>query len=437
VYFAIDDTDSRQGMCTTYVGLKVILKLKELGYDIIGYPRLVRLNPNIPWKTRGNGSVVIRFGFGYGKKIKIGKYNGQDIFGKPREREKEKSKEMQIEDVLQDIERYFVLNDDNTNPGAVLTSKKLPEWLYWKGVREIISVQEIENVLDQHGAKYKKYKLGRGIIGASCGIAWRAKRKTYELLTYLPEEKFEEERWVDAESVKKMDKQIPSTFDNYDYENNYTAIMPNSRTPVLFGIRGTTPEELIKAKNIVKSTPYNAYLIYETNQGSDDHLKRRKISEIREYTSVIVHGHVTNAPKRLCGGHVIFTIADSTGEIACAAYEPTKKFRDVVSKLEIGDEVVVYGGVRKEPLTINIEKINIIKAPPTLKKISNPVCPICGRKMESIGRGKGYRCRKCGLKLPENAAEYKMLKRDIEGIYEVPVIARRHLARPLKIIKDV
>ena len=233
-----------------------------------------------------------------------------------------------------------------------------------------------------------------------------------------------------------MDTQIPSTFDNYDYENNYTAIMPNSRTPVLFGIRGTMPEELIKAKDIVKSTSYEAYLIYETNQGSDDHLKRRKIREIREYTSAIVHGNVTSAPKRLRGGHVIFTIADSTGEIECAAYEPTKKFRDVISKLEIGDEVVVYGGVRKEPLTINIEKINIIKAPPVLKKVSNPVCPLCGRKMESIGRGKGYRCRKCGTRASEADAQYTKIERNIEGFYEVPVIARRHLARPLKIIKN-
>jgi tRNA(Ile2)-agmatinylcytidine synthase len=133
---------------------------------------------------------------------------------------------------------------------------------------------------------------------------------------------------------------------------------------------------------------------------------------------------------------VIFRIADGTGEIACAAYEPTKGFRDVVSALIPGDEVEVYGGVRAEPLTINVEKIRIISAPPQRVKISNPVCPHCNRKMESVGAGKGYRCRRCGYRLGEEAAEYRVVERNIEGFYEVPVIARRHLARPLKLIRE-
>jgi len=41
-------------------------------YDIIGYPKLVRLNPNVPWKTRGNGAVSLQIGTGKGKKVKIG-----------------------------------------------------------------------------------------------------------------------------------------------------------------------------------------------------------------------------------------------------------------------------------------------------------------------------------------------------------------------------
>ena len=58
----------------------LIDKLTEENIDIIGYPRLVRLNPNIPWKTRGNGAISIQIGKGKGKKTKIGEINGKNLF---------------------------------------------------------------------------------------------------------------------------------------------------------------------------------------------------------------------------------------------------------------------------------------------------------------------------------------------------------------------
>ena len=45
-------------------------KLADEKYQIIGHPRLVRLNPNIPWKTRGNGAVSIKIEKGDLKKIR-------------------------------------------------------------------------------------------------------------------------------------------------------------------------------------------------------------------------------------------------------------------------------------------------------------------------------------------------------------------------------
>jgi len=57
MWVGIDDTDSLKGGCTTYVATELVDKLK---YDLIGFPRLVRLNPNIPWKTRGNEQLHYR-----------------------------------------------------------------------------------------------------------------------------------------------------------------------------------------------------------------------------------------------------------------------------------------------------------------------------------------------------------------------------------------
>ena len=50
----IDDTDSTAGMCTTFIAKELCGKL-----DVSGFPRLIRLNPNIPYKTRGNGAAAL------------------------------------------------------------------------------------------------------------------------------------------------------------------------------------------------------------------------------------------------------------------------------------------------------------------------------------------------------------------------------------------
>ncbi len=435
MYAGIDDTDSREGMCTTYVGMMLILKLQEMGFDIISYPSLVRLNPNIPWKTRGNGAIAVRFGRGYGEKFQVGEWRGEKIYSWRRGKNAELRYE-EMKDIVNYLSDFFMLDDENTNPGVVFAHKKVIENIYWQGVRNILTVDFVEQILQDMGAIYFKFKNGRGIIGAAAAIAWRKRKKTYELLTYLPKEKWKEERYIDKRSVIEMDRKTRYTFDNYDYENDYMAIKPNARTPVLYGIRGLEPGELIVAKDIVRSDHYEGWLIYETNQATDDHIVRKKIRDIKRYESVLIRGTVVKKPKKIEGGHVVFTLQDSTGKIDCAAYEPTKGFRDVVSKLYPGDVIEVYGSVGKYPGTVNIEKLQLIKVKGIWVKVENPRCPICGRKMESIGRGKGYRCRKCGIKLPERAAKYKKIERLKPGFYEVPVIARRHLSKPIKLIQS-
>src|SRR6185295_4144709 len=60
LHVAFDDTDSRAGRCTTHLAFKVTEHLKRAGEKLVDYPLLIRLNPNIPWKTRGNGAVCLR-----------------------------------------------------------------------------------------------------------------------------------------------------------------------------------------------------------------------------------------------------------------------------------------------------------------------------------------------------------------------------------------
>jgi len=290
-------------------------------------------------------------------------------------------------------------------------------------------------LLNDKKAVFKGYKNSRGLIGATASVAWDAKKdKTFELISYREKEKWGSKRFVDGNSSKNMDKKIASTFDNFDYKNNHNRLVPSSPCPVLFGIRGKNDKDMIKANKLIKSEKTSGWVIFESNQGTDDHLQRKKISNIKPYQSVISSGVVSKSPFTIEGGHVIFSIKDSTGEIDCAAYEPTKEFRDIIRELSIGDEIEVYGGVREKPLTINLEKIKVKHLKKVISKVENPVCPKCGKHMKSKGSNQGYKCVKCKTK--SNKPVLKEKKRKIKpGFYEAPVCARRHLSKPLKLMK--
>jgi len=70
LHIGIDDTDSPKGMCTTFLAYKIINRLKKENVDFLDFPNLVRFNPNIPWKTRGNGAVGIKISTSNPEKIK-------------------------------------------------------------------------------------------------------------------------------------------------------------------------------------------------------------------------------------------------------------------------------------------------------------------------------------------------------------------------------
>jgi tRNA(Ile2)-agmatinylcytidine synthase len=147
-----------------------------------------------------------------------------------------------------------------------------------------------------------------------------------------------------------------------------------------------------------------------------------------------VEGEVCKVPRVILGGHVIFRLRDETGEIDCAAYEPTRQFREVVKRLVVGDRVRACGGIKEKPelpLTVNLEKLEILELTPQFR-MENPICPLCGKRMKSEGRSKGYSCKRCGTKAPPGFPRGVEVLRGVGvGAFEVPPRARRHLARPL------
>ena len=432
IWIGIDDTDSVKGGCTTHTASVILKRLIDEKFDIIGFPRLVRLNPNIPWKTRGNGAVCFQVGKGKGKKIKIGEFQDKEIFAYD-EYYSEKGPIEKIAEIVKNvIDKYARVDDTNTNSGFVISKNSLPIKFYNDAVKKVVAVQEIKLELKKKNIFFKGYKNSRGIIGASASISWNPKKdKTYELIAYREKEKWGSNRIFDDKSTIRIDKKYVSTFDNYDYKNKHNRLVPSSPCPVLYGMRGDKYEELIDAKSYIESESVDSWLIFLTNQGTDDHLQKKKIKNIKSYESVIVTGFVKKEPFIIKGGHVFFQICDKTGKIDCAAYEPTKEFRNIIKKLKTGDKLCVFGGVRNKPLTINLEKIKIEKLTELIVKTENPICKKCGKHMKSQGYNQGFKCKKCGTK--SSNAKYIKKSRELKvGFYEVPVCARRHLSKPLK-----
>jgi tRNA(Ile2)-agmatinylcytidine synthase len=356
-----------------------------------------------------------------------------------------------LERVKNIIQEHASLEEESTNPGLVITDDSgLPMELYWSAVQGVVELNHIKKRLKTHDAVFTGFKKCRGIIGSSAAIAWASNTHispngndldfTFELISYRRVEKWGTERVVDPEAVKELDQRFPSTFNNYDYTNRHMAITPNSPCPVLFGVRSDKPDELLDVLEFLKpnAESIDKWLIFKTNQGTDDHLRYCNMQSINPYTSVIVTGNVLSNAWTIAGGHVLLNVGETESKCTCAAYEPTKEFRDIVRALAPGDIITVYGGVRSEPITINIEKLEIHRLEEIMAKSQNPRCPGCGSAMKSIGYRQGFRCRDCHKKINYEKAEFQRIKRNLTpGFYEVPVAARRHLSKPLKRYKNI
>ena len=421
LHIGIDDTDSKKGMCTTYLTAVILDELEKLGIKPINFPKLIRLNPNCPYKTRGNAALSFSLKVNEGQVYMIKKL------------------------VLQNVEHYADLKERGTDPGVVFLRGKIPRHLVdfsRRAMYDILTVREAIKLSQAIGAELYRFKYGRGIIGALAAIGSNLdKNNTFELITYRLPENRGTKRNIDLQSVIEMDKStFPYTFDNIDYKSKEIRITPHTPCPVLFGIRGTDPKVLLRAMKIVKSNEtIERYRIFISNQGTDAHIQKLKISEVKVNSSARIRGFVQSTPMIKNGGHVFFQLKDQTGIINCAAFEPTKNFRKIVLSLAAGDEIEVFGSIKKKngfPVTLNLEKVYVHKLTQVVKTL-NPICPICNSRMKSEGRDKGYECPKCKFR-SKYAEKQKIIipRKIVEGLYVVPSRARRHLSKPIILLNE-
>jgi len=408
MFIGIDDTDSERGLCTTYLGAVLIERLSDLS-EVKGLPRLIRLNPCARFKTRGNAAIAF-------------------------EAESESPEEVK-KIALRTLLEFSDFSGPNTNPGLVVADDITPPMkaFYRRAVTEILEIAEAKELLQAENIWHRGFKKGRGLIGALAAVGADLPDYTYELIAYRERRRWGTPRKIDPKSVWKADaKTYPGTWDTVDHHNQRIVFAPHSRDPVLFGIRGSDLQAIERAFSAIKSEPWERRVLFITNQGTDAHILPGEISRAKDSQSYRLRGTVSRAAQVIEGGHLFFMLQNGEGSLKCAAFEPTKNFRSVIKGLISGDEVEVFGAVRDG--TLNLEKINILE----LAEQSTPAapsCPKCHRRMESAGRGQGYRCRRCKTKA--EGREKRPMIRDLEtGYYEVPPCARRHLAKPLVRMAD-
>jgi tRNA(Ile2)-agmatinylcytidine synthase len=403
MFIGVDDTDSEKGLCTTYLAAVLMERLSTLG-EIRGLPKLIRLNPCVQFKTRGNAALAFQL--------------ETDL--------PEQARELALEVVLE----LSDLSGENTNPGLVMADEIYPEMkeFYRRAATEILAVEEAREILERRGIWHKGLKKGRGLIGALAAIGADPQDYTYELIAYRERQRWGTLRSIDAESVWEADLlTYPRTWDTVDHGNRRIVFAPHSADPVLFGIRGGEIAAIQQAFSLIKSEPWERRVLYKTNQGTDAHILEGEMRELLENQSYRLRGTVADMPRAIEGGHLFFSLRQDKATMTCSAFEPTKCFRNIVRRLIPGDVVEVYGAVREG--TLNLEKINLLVLAEQ-KTSQAPLCPKCGRRMESSGRNQGYRCRRCRTK--GIMRDSRPVCRDLEtGFYEVPPSARRHLSKPL------
>ncbi len=417
LHIGIDDTDSKKGGCTTYIAARLVEKLSNMDAQFIDYPNIVRLNPNIPYKTRGNAAAALRL------QVPNGRYGAVQ------------------ETVIEQVEENSQLGAAGTDPAVV--------FLKGKPTRAVkrFSHRALHDLLDQRDA-FQTLKRSRvtavaygsrlGIVGALSAIGQTLPGDhTFELVAYREKKNWGTPRRVSERSVIRMDRLTrPRTFNNYDTRNMRMLVTPHGPDPVLLGIRGENPLVVIEAfRMLTILEPVERWVVFRTNHGTDAHLKAVPLHDpVKPFRAVVLRGFVTDQPERITGGHVFFTIRYGRKVIRCAAFEPTGILRETVVKLIPGDEVTVLGGAKKHlgrfPITVNLEKIFIHHLAEEFV-VENPTCPRCGKHLKSAGRGQGFRCECCSFEAPTAKKKTHHKLRTLQpGLYLPDMKAHRHLTKP-------
>ena len=414
MFLGLDSTDSVHGGCTTHVAVELWRALSVFGGR--AGPRLVRLNPNVPYKTRGNGALCLEIGHGVGRKRLAGIVRGVELWAYRTIEEPTEREQREIVAVARSVIEQW--RSPGSNTGFVATVRQPERHLYDRAVSEHV------DVVGAVDGSILRWGDGRGVLGAVAAAAWPAERGTYELIAYRHPSRWGTKRGLPLGLGADLDAAAPSSFDNWDPEHDHLRVAPASPCPILAGIRATRADELEATLPLLDTEPVDSWMTFLTNQASGDHLRPAELSQVKPFDSARVHARVARDPRTLAGGHVIVDVEDQGGAAVVAAYEPTKGLRDAVRGLREGDDVLLEAASHHDPGRLALESLEILYAAPHREETLG--CE-CGGSTPSKGRRAGRACTRCG-----KIVEIRIRDRSssVQGRVTVPASVRRHLATP-------
>ena len=383
-WIGLDDTDEREYGCTTHDFNSLCQQLTSQGFTVVD-PRLVRLWPFAPNRTRGNAALSAAV-------------NGTDYAS--------------LESALED---WFTTRFSNHKPGQeihsaqpvlILTEQQFPESIYWETVRNFVDLEHRMEQIESFQMQIWSTTSGLGgLIGASAAIAWRGDHdSTWECTAWRENTGV---RHVPEMLVEQMSVQFTSTMLNRDPNAGRSLVAPRTPCPVLYGIRGESRQGVLDAHDFLQlngAELSHSHRAHRTNQATDDHLFG------------IGRGIVRNVSV-MKGGHVEIDVGHSL-----LAFSQGGDVNRLAQKLEIGDSIEWFGSSDLDG-SIHLEKLRIEHG---IRNKRRPICN-CGSRYKSQGSGQLLRCPKCHSTHP-NIWESDT----ITGEWvEPPASHRRHLSKPL------
>jgi len=385
VLVGLDDHDSPEGGCTTHFATIFVRSIIQDRNEVrlLSLPRLVRLNPAIPWKTRGNAALA----------LEVETDDPKDLF-------------YSLVNLTEEYDREFSKGKKyGRQPGVVvLPSSHLQSvrQFYIKGLKDVVIKGDVIAKLSKLSDTY--FTLNRGVIGSVSALGFAPNEGfTYELILYR--KSYIERPNLDDIIKSQEEKEFPKLFFNYDYLKNVAISVPRGPDPVLIGIRGNDTISLLSvAQELVKSSSLRDVLdgamLFVTNQHTGVHVT--DTVQPRPYRSVKVRGVVLGT--EIKPGGDVFMRVDSGYEVyTTVVYKETGTLARAAQLLEIGDEIEVEAVVKPSTeygLLLEAEAIRIVNL--VDYELSNPKCPVCGGSSESLGKNKGFRCRRCGFVIKSN-----------------------------------
>jgi len=387
-WLGLDDTDHLGGGCTTWTMHQVLASLPE-GAFVVDVPRLVRLYPAAPHRTRGNAALAaeVRVECSPTEWLTWLDFTWKKIVVPHRNK--------------RTTSTHNLREQSASDPGMVWFDAAPPHAFYLRAVRELVDMKDVPKATWSAG--------GRGRIGATAAVAWNGTRATWEGIAWRQEAKGA--RRVDGNVLASLDDH-PDLFACRDPRQGRGLVAPRGVSPVLFGLRGTSPEAVSTGvETLLNATTTEsaiAWQLHRTNQTSGDHL-----------TSVM-EATVTDVQVRR-GGHVMLL----TDHAPMVAFRPSGPVAALAATL-VKDDVIHSLGMVIDG-TVHLEGLRHVTGP--LRDRQRPCCPTCARRMKSLGQGQGLRCRTCNHREPSRWIGTEVAP---TGWVQPPLDRRRHLAPDLR-----